>query len=638
MKTRHLFIFFVLLLSAGFLTACGNRSIPTDAVPVGPARTETDIPGLPDSFESGINTLTISCTEGTGNCWSFEGNALYFKNLSSDTVCGISGMFDGCIIIDAGEEYRFELELCGLTLNSSESCPITVLSGDKVILTAKKETLNFIYDTRDGISSVSDANPDTSAADTSSATESTHSAAVFSECDLVIGGKGALTLVSSANNGIHSKKDLKVKNLSLSVKCEDNALKGNDSVTVESGNLTLIASAGDGIKTSDSDISSSGKQRGNITLTDCSIDIYAACDGIDSAFNIEIGEGVILNINTDKYSSYTKDSVETGTADNGPGSIDETKGQNPSGTSDFPGGWNAPDSRENSGGWGNPGGRGGNPGGWGGNPGGWGGGPGGNGGWGGTMGGNPDKSTYSTKGIKAGNEIIVTGGTISVNSYDDAFHATGGVALESGAISTGNVTISGGTLNLYSNDDAIHADGVLTVSNGEINITNCYEGLEGTNVIITGGKIDLISSDDGINATASTGTGITISGGSVYVYAGGDGIDSNSRTSYQGIVFSGGDIIVISTSNGNSSIDTEQGYTYSGGRVLAVCPTGGMGTESQKCKNFSSVATKTTLSLQSGRTLSAKVNGSTELSVQMPCRLSALVIYLGSSDATLSAE
>lgn len=32
----------------------------------------------------------------------------------------------------------------------------------------------------------------------------------------------------------------------------------------------------------------------------------------------------------------------------------------------------------------------------------------------------------------------------------------------------------------------------------------------------------------------------------------GDGIDSNGRTSYQGIVFSGGYIVIVSTSGGNS--------------------------------------------------------------------------------------
>ena len=254
------------------------------------------------------------------------------------------------------------------------------------------------------------------------------------------------------------------------------------------------------------------------------------------------------------------------------------------------------------------------------------------------MDGNTDKSDHSTKGIKAGNEIHVDGGTVYVKSYDDAIHANKDTTLENGETPTGNVTVSGGTLELYSNDDGIHADGVLTVSGGKITVSNSYEGLEGTTVLISGGELSITSKDDGINATATSGTGIKFEGGNVYIYAGGDGIDANSRTSYQGIIFAGGDVTVISTSSGDSSIDTEQGYTYTGGHVLAICPSGGMGSESTKCQNFSSVATKTNLSLISGQMLSVKVGGKTELSVKMPSSLSALVIYLGASGAAFTTE
>ena len=72
---------------------------------------------------------------------------------------------------------------------------------------------------------------------------------MYSECDLALQGKGTLKIRSVNNNGVHSKDDLEVKNLALQVECKDNALKGNDGVTVESGTLTLIATLGDGIKT-----------------------------------------------------------------------------------------------------------------------------------------------------------------------------------------------------------------------------------------------------------------------------------------------------------------------------------------------------------------------------------------------------
>lgn len=139
--------------------------------------------------------------------------------------------------------------------------------------------------------------------------------------------------------------------------------------------------------------------------------------------------------------------------------------------------------------------------------------------------------------------------------------------MEDGNTSTGNIEINGGTLTLYSRDDAIHADGNLTVNDGEISITYSYEGLEATVVQILGGKVSVVASDDGINGTGTSGSSIVIGGGEGYVYAGGDGLDSNSTTSNQGIMFSGGKSVIISYGNGDSSIDTERGYAYQGARL-----------------------------------------------------------------------
>lgn len=548
-------------------------------------KADSDKTDIPDDLPDLADTLTVTLSEGTSDCWTIDGDTLTFSGLDADTVCSVTGEFNGQIVIDAGDDYKFELELNGVKLYSGEHNPITVLSGDKVILTAKKGTQNYIYDTRAAISDDD---------------ETSYSAAIYSTCDLDLGGKGELVVVSANNNGIHTKDDLKVKNLTLYVTCEDNALKGNDSVTVAGGTLTLIAKTGDGIKTSNSSLSSKGKQKGTITLTGGTIDIYAACDGIDAAYNVEVGEDVVLNIYTDLYSPYSEE-VETTASE--------------SSTSLYAGGF-------------------GGNGGFGGGPGG---GPGGNPG-GGMNDGNSEKGDYSTKGIKADNEITISGGTITVNSYDDSIHANGDETLENSETSTGNVTISGGNVTLFSKDDGVHADGTLTVNGGTIDITGSYEGLEGVFVVINDGDISIVSSDDGINATTTSGDGITFNDGNVYVYAGGDGLDSNSKTSYRGIVFAGGNIAVINTSGGDSSIDTENGYTYTGGSVLAVCPANGMTNEVTNCRNFSSVATKATLNLSKGQTLSATVDGSVTVSFELPCGLSAFVVYLGSSSAKISAN
>ena len=642
-------------LAVGALTSCGsvqdgttggttgtdgtqqtNSTNPTNPSQSGESQTATTVDtektDIPSNLPDEANTLKISCSEGTNNCWSIDGQTLTFSGLTADTVCSISGSFNGQIVIDGGDDYKFELEMCGLTLYSGEQNPITILSGDKVTLSAKKETKNYIYDTREAVSDDD---------------ETAYSAAVYAKCDLELAGKGELTVISSNSNGIHTKDDLEVKNLTLSVTCEDNALKGNDSVSITGGILTLIAKSGDGIKTKNSDISSKGNQRGTVTISGGTVNIYAACDGIDAAYDADISGDAIVNIYTHSYSPYSEISAGGNTGnENFPSGNDNSgfpSGGNPWMPADI--GNSGTDGNGNGGG--NFGGNGGFSGGSFGGNGGFGGGSFGGGsfggggrpgGQGGMNDGNNEKGDYSTKGIKADNEIHISGGTITVNSYDDAIHANGGDALENGETATGNILIGGGTLTLFTKDDGVHADGTLTVSGGKIEITGSYEGLEGTFVAVTGGDISIVSSDDGINATTTSGTGITFEGGTVYIYAGGDGIDLNSRTSYQGILFAGGNITVVSTSGGDSSIDTEQGYTYTGGTVLALCPSNGMGSEAVNCRNFSSIGTKTTLNLSQGQTVNVKVGGNTVASVTMPCRLSALAVYLGSANASFSAE
>lgn len=624
------------------------------------------------AFRESDLSLAVTCIEGTEGCYSMAGSTLTFTSLSENSVYSISGEMIGNIVIDVGDDYKFELEMQGFTLWCEDTSPISIVSGDKVTLTAKKNYDNYVYDLRAAV-----AEDD----------ETQHSAAIYATVDLNIGGKGSLTVESKNNNGIHTKDDLEVKNLTLTVTCTDNALKGNDSVTVKGGTLTLIATAGDGIKTSNTDISSKGNQRGIVTISGGTIDIYAARDGIDAAYDVVTDESesaVVLNIYTDKYSEYSEDvAVVSGdtryirfTNRNYSYSIlyynsdEDYKWVNAKYSTSVSGGrttyyyysfpieesygqfrffmyssvqaqgqdedytvsselltWNSAcdtfalsqsgsylqyswtNYTTSSG----------------------------MGGMGGMQDGNKDKNEYSSKGIKAGNAITVNAGTIFIKSYDDAIHANNDTTLENGEKATGNVNINGGTLTLYSNDDGIHADGMLTVSDGTVNITKSYEGLEGTCIYLNGGNISIVSSDDGVNATATSGTGITLNGGTVYVCVGGDGFDANSRTSYSGIVFAGGQAVIICTSNNNSAIDTENGYQYKGGTVIALMPSGGMSGESKNCSGFSSIATSKTISLSSGAYLTVSSGSDTVVTVKMPCNLSALAIYLGSNGASISS-
>lgn len=642
-------------------------------------------------FDEDLQEITVTCLSGTPNAYRIEGSVLTFTALSEDSVYSLSGQMKGNVIIDVGENYKLDLELQGVSIVCEKTNPITVLSGSKVSITAKKDSENYIYDHRPAVTA-----------------EEEYAAAIYSMVDLEICGKGSLSVVSAENNGIHGKDDLEVKNLTLTVSCVDNALKGNDSLTVTGGTTTLIASQGDGMKTTNSNVSEKGNQRGTVTISGGNHTIYAACDGIDAAYNVVVDdEATVLSIFTDKYSSYSEEitavdgenyyvrftsqayqysvrysdkdrelwvnaeyhsqvsggrttyyyyafpkhtdyskmqffiyssSMKQGQDEN---YLAATEDLSPNGAYDT----FALTASGNSLGytWTNytttvqestrPGG-----GGMGGRPGGGGFGGGGMGGMGGMGGGNTDKSDHSTKGIKAANEILISAGTVNVKAYDDALHANNDTPLENNAAPTGNVTISGGVVTVYSNDDGIHADGTLTLTGGTVTVQNSYEGLEGTRVILDGADVSVVSKDDGVNATTTSETGVEIKSGYLYVYASGDGIDANSRVRYGGIVFSGGRTVVISTSGGNSAIDTEQGYSYTGGIVLAAMPSGGMTSESTHGDTFARAATQKSISLNEGDYLTVSVNGERTVTVQMPQRLSGQIIYLGSTSASVFAE
>lgn len=605
--------------------------------------------------------VTINYVSGTENCVSVEGNTITFSNILENSCYSLSGTFYGNIIVNVSESYELELELNGFELYSYDNCPIAIESADKVTISSKKETVNNIYDLRESVS------------------EEEISASIYALCDLNVQGKGTLNVKSTNNNGIHTKDDLKVKNVTLTVDCMDNALKGNDSVTITSGTIVLIARSGDGIKTSNSSVSSKGKQKGTVTLNGGDILIYASRDGIDSSYDVLIDEteGTLnLQIFTDKYSKYsseqtiTSDSVyyirvssttykfsiqylddsgnekwyssstyELSYGDRGrayyyypitkPSGYSKMKvyaykseeqGQSDSyalcsDTMTINDSFDTIAITNENFQWTNK--NMGRP-----------------GGMGGMQEGNTDKKDVSTKGIKADNQITINGGAITINSYDDGIHTNNDVTLENNETALGNITINGGTITIHSNDDGIHADGTLIVNDGTINITYSYEGLEGNVVQVNGGNVSIISKDDGINGVGKSGESIVISGGTIYIVAGGDGVDSNSQSSYDGILISGGNMVVISTGQADSSIDTERGYKYTGGSILAIGRSGGMSNEATNCQNFSSVATSKTISLKENSYLVV----SSFVTIKIPTSINAQVICLGKTNLSISTS
>lgn len=217
----------------------------------------------------------------------------------------------------------------------------------------------------------------------------------------------------------------------------------------------------------------------------------------------------------------------------------------------------------------------------------------------------------SAKAIKATGNLIINGGTYSINSRDDGIH------------SNGIVLVKGGTLNIAAGDDGIHADAALGIGGGATSITKSYEGIESALIIVLDGTMDINSDDDGVNvaggtsetdtvANTATGTEINantntdantsatavaggntenvygedgkgaiprgedeftdsgrkliISGGTMTVNADGDGIDVNGS----GYMTDGNVTVNGPTSNGNSALDYNGVFEVTGGTLLTA--------------------------------------------------------------------
>ena len=77
---------------------------------------------------------------------------------------------------------------------------------------------------------------------------------------------------------------------------------------------------------------------------------------------------------------------------------------------------------------------------------------------------NATDTAESTKGLKAGVDLTITGGSIQVDSLDDALH------------SDDSMTIAGGSLMLATGDDGLHSESSLTIQGGELTVTKSYVG------------------------------------------------------------------------------------------------------------------------------------------------------------------
>ncbi|MCR5747704.1 MAG: carbohydrate-binding domain-containing protein [Lachnospiraceae bacterium] len=127
-------------------------------------------------------------------------------------------------------------------------------------------------------------------------------------------------------------------------------------------------------------------------------------------------------------------------------------------------------------------------------------------------------------GIVSKDDLVITGGTISVKAKEDGIHVNDAVKL------------TGATINIDAEDDGIHSDLAFVITGGNLTIDNCYEGIEAVTIDIEGGDIKIYPTDDGLNANGGSGMmgGMGGPGGGMGGGPGGMGDHSMSGNSASG--------------------------------------------------------------------------------------------------------
>lgn len=480
-----------------------------------------------DNTSVAIDGQTITITE--------EGTYLLSGSLSN-----------GSVVVATDENVKVRLIFNGVVINNDSSAAVYVQSADKVFITLAPYSENMLnnggtYET------VDDNNIDS---------------VIFSKSDLTLNGSGSLTVTAKAGHGIVSKDDLVITGGTYAITAASQGLSGKDSIRILDGDFA-ITSGKDALHSENED----NAEKGFVYIAGGNFNLTASVDGISASGNMTLLDGT-YTMTTGGGSENGNDHQEGGPGGQGepgddmdnPGDDMMTSGKRPKesrgemsdndqmmspsdNSQDDTSADNRPtsssDNQQPSG----------------------------------QMMEQPDKSdeetepeeTTSTKGIKAKGNLIISGGTYTINAADDGIH------------SNSNITINGGTLAIASGDDGVHADGQVIVNDGTIAISESYEGIDANGILTVSGGETYVSGPTGDGTGAlDYETDAVITGG-ILVAAGSSGMAVNfGNNSTQGSVLvnmdrqEAGTDIVLTDASGTELINWQTSKKYTS--VVISCP------------------------------------------------------------------
>lgn len=283
-KKRTIILAAVLSLSlAAVLAGCGAKDAATQ---LSSTAAETATIAASDVVSTSANTTSGGAIDTTDLFTERDleqtadlTDATYYTvsdgqtiSIITEGVYVISGTASNAqITVEAGDEDKVQLVLDGVSITNDSTPAIYVKNADKVFVTTTEGSSNSL-----SVSGTFTADGDTNT-----------DGVIFSKDDLVLNGLGTLN-ISSSDNAVVSKDDLKVTGGTYEISCSGTAFEANDSIAVADGTFS-ISNCNDGLHAENDEDDSVGY----VYICGGSFNISAADDGIHATTIFQMDDGDI---------------------------------------------------------------------------------------------------------------------------------------------------------------------------------------------------------------------------------------------------------------------------------------------------------------------------------------------------------
>ena len=228
------------------------------------AQTGTPVYSGDDLFSSRDLTQTADLSEAAAYTVS-DGEDIHIAEAGVYVLSGTAS--DVTVYVEADKDAKVQLVLDGLTVANASAPVIYVQSADKVFVTVSGDSSLSVTGAFQADGSVK------------------LDGVIFSKSDMTLNGSAALT-ISSSDNGIVCKDDLKITGGTYVINAKSKAVEANDSIRIADGAFTLTAGT-DGLHAENSE----DDTLGYIYIGGGVFDIQAGDDGIHANSVVQIDGG-----------------------------------------------------------------------------------------------------------------------------------------------------------------------------------------------------------------------------------------------------------------------------------------------------------------------------------------------------------